>query len=238
MAAKDKKSKTAKKQPQKAPELDIQAAAKLGKVKQFNVLLEKISKGKATAADMKTFASLERELSADDTDSGKSPTSKLSSPEVLKYLGISRRVLSYHVTKGNIRQNPDGTFDLAELDRWGEKYRRDSKRQTSGTAGAQTVGEQKDLADLRYKIARAEREELVAAQLKGSLYNREEVEAALSEMILTTKRAFLLLPHAAPTLLAGKDAVGQLETLQEMVDEIITGLSEQASLKEIERRFK
>lgn len=217
--------------------IDIQSVAKVARIRQFKNLLEKIKSGKATAADMKTFTYLEHELAQDDDSNGNQTTpAKLTSKEAEAYLGISRRMVSYHTTKGNLKRNPDGTFDKTELDRWADKYGRKSKRQVPDSDGA-TVGEQKDLADLRYKKARAEREELVTDELKGSLYNRDEVEAALSELILTTKRAFLLLPHQAPTLLAGKDPVGQLETLQSMVDEIITGLSEEATLKQIEKRL-
>ena len=151
---------------------------------------------------MKTLSLLEREIAADDDNTSTATPAKLTPKEVLGYLDISKRMLSYHTTKGNLKANSDGTYDKAELDRWAEKYRRKSKRQIPGDT--LTVGEQRDLADLRYKVARAEREELVTSQLKGSLYNRDEVEAALAELILTTKKAFLLLPHAAPTLLQGK----------------------------------
>jgi len=228
---------TKKKTNPKPDDIDIQAVAKLGRVKQFKNLLQKIKDGKATAADMKTFKDLERELSAEDEDQGPKPA-KLTGPEATQYLGISRRMLSYHTTKGNLKANADNTYDRTELDRWAEKYRRQSKRTAPGSDSPQTVGEQKDLADLRYKLARAEREELVTAQLKGNLLEKGDVEAALSELIMTTKRAFLLLPHQAPTSLAGKDPVGQMEVLQAMVDEIITGLSEQATLKQIERRIR
>jgi len=228
------------KKPKETEQMDISAVAKLARVRQFKNLLEKIKNGRATAADMKAFRDLERDLSTEDEEQTSAPVpAKLTGPEAQEYLGISRRMLSYHTTKGNLKQNADGTFDRAELERWGEKYRRKSNRpmpSSGDTPG--TVGEQKDLADLRYKTARAEREELVTAQLKGTLLEKGDVEAALSEIIMTTKRAFLLLPHQAPTLLAGKDAVGQMEALQSMVDEIITGLSEQATLQQIERRLK
>jgi uncharacterized protein YdiU (UPF0061 family) len=226
-----------KKTTKKTDEIDIQTAAKLGRVKAFRDLLQKIKLGKATAADMRIFKDLERELSQEDEDQSPTPA-KLTGPQAIEYLGISRRMLSYHTTKGNLKANSDNTYDRAELDRWAEKYRRTSKRTAPGSDGPQTVGEQKDLADLRYKLARAEREELITAQLKGNLLEKSDVEAALAELIMTTKRVFLLLPHQAPTLLAGKDPVGQMETLQTMVDEIITGLSEQATLKEIERRIR
>ncbi|MFP4088009.1 MAG: hypothetical protein ACLFUL_14595 [Desulfobacteraceae bacterium] len=222
----------------KDPTGDILAAAKLAKVKQFRNLLEKIKAGTINAAEMKIFQELENQLSQEEVENpNQSTPAKLTSKEVQAYLGISRRMVSYHTTKGNLKRNSDGTFNKAELDRWAQRYNRKSKRQAPDSDGG-TVGEQKDLADLRYKKARAEREELVTAQLKGSLYNRDEVEAALAELVLTTKRAFLLLPHQAPTLLAGKDPVGQMETLQSMVDEIITGLSEEATYKQIEKRLE
>jgi hypothetical protein len=232
---------SAKKKDKKKPDMDIGAMAKLARVRQFKNLLEKIKNGRATAADMKAFRDLERDLSTEDEDQPSAPVpAKLTGPEAQEYLGISRRMLSYHTTRGNLRANSNNTYDRAELDRWAEKYRRASKRPmpSNGNEAPQTVGEAKDAADLRYKLARAEREELVTAQLKGTLLEKGDVEAALSELIMTTKRAFLLLPHQAPTLLAGKDAVGQMEALQSMVDEIITGLSEQATLQQIERRLK
>jgi hypothetical protein len=228
------------KKPKETEQMDITAVAKLARVRQFKNLLEKIRNGRATAADMKAFRDLERDLSTEDEEQTSAPVpAKLTGPEAQEYLGISRRMQSYHVAKGNLKQNADGTFDRAELDRWAEKYRRTSKRPmpSNGNEAPQTVGEAKDAADLRYKLARARREELVTAQLEGNLYPKEDVEAALRELVTTTRKALLMLPRLLPTVIHGKNQAGQMETIAKTVDEILQGLANQATLSEIERKI-
>jgi hypothetical protein len=228
------------KKPKETEQMDISAVAKLARVRQFKNLLEKIRNGRASTSDMKAFSELERQLSQEDEDRPSAPPAKLTGPEAQEYLGISRRMLSYHTTKGNLKANADNTYDRAELDRWAEKYRRTSKRPmpSNGNDTPQTMGEAKDQADLRYKLARARREELVTSQLEGNLYPKEDVEAALRELVTTTRKALLMLPRLLPTIIHGKkNQAEQVETIAKTVDEILQGLANQATLSEIEKRI-
>lgn len=104
-----------------------------------------------------------------------------------------------------------------------------------------TVGpENPDIRDerLRWEKGRADKITLDVAKMEGKLLPAEEMEHALAELISVTKRAFLLLPHQLPTLLAGKDQAEQLEVMENAVDEILKGLAERASLQKIQKRLK
>lgn len=98
----------------------------------------------------------------------------------------------------------------------------------------------KEISDSRerWEKARADKMELSVDQIKGELLPADEVQHALKELIGTTKRAFLMLPHQLPTLLVGKDPAETKETLETAVDEILKGLVEGASLAKIRRRLK
>ena len=103
-----------------------------------------------------------------------------------------------------------------------------------------TVGpENPDIRDerVRWEKGRADKITLDVSRMKGKLLPAEEVEHALGELISVTKRAFLLLPHQLPTLLAGKDQTEQLEVMERAVDEILKGLAERASFQKIKKRL-
>ena len=115
-----------KKKPGKIDFEPIRQAGQIAKVKIYQDLITRIAAGeRLKPMEIKTFHQLERELEGvfngdDDKTSGVIAGHK----EACEYLGISKRMLSYHVTKGNLGQNPDGTFEIKELQRWAEKYKR------------------------------------------------------------------------------------------------------------------
>jgi len=90
---------------------------------------------------------------------------------------------------------------------------------------------------LRYEKARADKMELEVARMKGELLPRAEVEAALRELIITAKRAFMLIPKKAPGLLVGLSQAEQMEVLQDMVEEILTNLADGATINAIEKKI-
>lgn len=91
---------------------------------------------------------------------------------------------------------------------------------------------------LRYEKARADKMELEVARMKGELLPRAEVEAALRELIITAKRAFMLIPKKAPGLLVGLSQAEQMEVLQDMVEEILTNLADGATINAIEKKIE
>jgi len=89
----------------------------------------------------------------------------------------------------------------------------------------------------RWEKARADKIEIDVDRMRSELLPAENVQQALAELISVTKRAFLLLPHQLPTLLAGKDPGEHKDILEGAVDEILKGMAERASFKEIRKRI-
>jgi len=227
-------------EPQAKPqarEFDVEAIGKLARIKQYKQILSKIQQGRATASDMKVFERLEEQIKTEDDQQD---SNLYNRQQAVDYLQISARTFKWHVNRGKISQRPDGYFDRRVLDQWKEN-RRNPRNKTDSQADQEKpydgpLSERIDQADLRYKLARAEREEYVTMQLKGNLVERQAVEAALLELITTTKKAFLLLPYLAPTILQGKDQAGQVEVISKAVDEILTGLEQQSDTETVIRR--
>jgi phage terminase Nu1 subunit (DNA packaging protein) len=119
--------------------------------------------------------------------------------DAAKYCGTSKRILSYHIARGSLRQNPDGTFDKAELDRW--LASRDRREQGPEK---KKHGDAKDKAELRYRLARARREEMLVEQMKGNLASRKEIEAEWSGRVLEVASGLEALIDRLPGLLVGK----------------------------------
>lgn len=211
---------------------DITQAGETARLKLYENYLKRIASGKIlSAADQKAFKALESDIN--NTTDGPKPGDMLTYTEALEYLEISERVMSYHVTRGNIKQNPDSSFEASELNRWREKYRDKENNKSKH----KTIREKKDLADLRWKDIRAKREKVLYEQLRGNLYEKAIVDTALEEIIQVTKRAFQLIPDHASAAMVGHGPEGQREVLQGLVDEILTGLSERATIDEIQKRI-
>jgi hypothetical protein len=91
--------------------------------------------------------------------------------EAAEYCGMSKRTLSYHLGRGKFKQNADGTFDKKELNR----FLAESKDRRRKSPEEADLAKKKDAADLRYRNARARREEMLVEQMKGNLASRKEV---------------------------------------------------------------
>lgn len=119
--------------------------------------------------------------------------------DAAKYCGTSKRILSYHIARGSLRQNPDGTFDKAELDRWlASRDRREKGPEVKKYDASQRK------ADLRYREARADREEMLVEQMKDNLASRKEIEAEWSGRVLEITSGLEALIDRLPGLLVGK----------------------------------
>jgi len=80
--------------------------------------------------------------------------------EAAEFLGKSRKTVQWHITHGNLVQNPDGSFFRAELERF--LARKKNPREKD-------LKEKKTAAELRYRLARARKEEILLAREKGEL---------------------------------------------------------------------
>lgn len=103
-----------KKQVEKAFEL-----GQIAKLKLYKEFLERISKGEQLKpSELKKFRELEEELEESIYSEEKKGDVCKSNAEAARYCKVSTRVISYHLTRGNIKQEPDGVFKTEELDKW------------------------------------------------------------------------------------------------------------------------
>jgi hypothetical protein len=180
----------------------IRQAGDLAKVKMYRDLISRIGAGdRLKPMEMKTFHQLERDLEGlFNGDGGKTSGLISGYKEVCDYLGISKRMLSYHVTKGNLRQNQDGTFAIEELKRWAKKYKRTKK----GSGKYPDLDERQQRADLRFRQARARREEMLVGQLQDSLLSQKDVANGWAKRSGNMRSSLLTLVDRLPATLEGK----------------------------------
>ncbi|NPU86368.1 MAG: hypothetical protein HPY65_17960 [Syntrophaceae bacterium] len=179
----------------------LMKAGKVARVRAYQNLIEMIRAGKPLKpSEMKLMERLERELSPSPVDGeGEKPPERIDGMQAAAlYVGSSRRMLSYHIKKGHLRQNPDGSFDRSELDRFLEKYGRKTEEPGS-------LGEQKAAADLRFRLAKATSAEMNLAREQGELISRDEVQMEWSARNIELKTALLAWANKLPPLLHGRD---------------------------------
>ncbi len=171
----------------------------LAKIKLYRDLIQKISDGQTLkASEIKTLSILEKELEAKGEDPPADSDVIQTMSEAAEHLGVSKRTVSHHVKVGNFRQNKDGSFSRAELDEWASRYGRRNKAGASGDLS------EKDRADLRWRLAKAKREELLVAQLKGQLVSKAWVEDQFAARAHELVRALLTLMRRIAHKLAAK----------------------------------
>jgi hypothetical protein len=116
-----------------------------------------------------------------------------------KYLGISQKQISNHVSRGNLKCEPDGSFSKKELDRFAIER-----------GGRKDVGkikkyaEQQQKWDAEFRRARAEEKQLVVSQLRGKLISIKEIETAWAGRVETVTSGLEILINRLPPLLVGK----------------------------------
>jgi hypothetical protein len=129
-----------------------------------------------------------------------------------KYLGVSQRVISYHVGRGNLKCEPDGTFLKSELDQWAVEH---SKRKNYGKSKKYTELQKK--YDAEFRKARAEEKKLIVAQLRGKLISLADIESAWASRVERVTAGLEQLVNRLPPLLVGKD---RREIAKILADEI------------------
>jgi hypothetical protein len=153
-------------------------------------------------ADVKIFHALRDKF---EKQTGKK-TSSEESPVVnsfklaASYCGVSTRTISYHLKRGNIKQNDDGTFEKSILDKWLIK----SGRKTKPGAAGKSIDEKKESADLRIKEAKAAREEMLLEQVRGNLLSKDEVFELWAKRVNFVKMGLLNFQDRLPPMVEGK----------------------------------
>lgn len=232
--AKPRRKKTTVKSDNPTAE-DALKKGNLAKINLYQNYAKRISAGEILKpSELRFFRQLEGELykeseGGNDDESGASkdpvPDRFENRNEALEYLGISKRSLSYHLGK-NIKQNPDGTFDKAECDRF-LASRSEGKGAGSGRNEAaqdykNTLAAKIQRAELRWRIARARREENLNAELEGRLVSRKEVAEAWADRVRIVASGLETLADRLPPILEGRAR----EEMRELIREEIRRLRE------------
>lgn len=137
--------------------------------------------------------------------------------EAAQYCKLSKRTLSYHLGRGSLQQNPDGTFDKKELDRFLKTKDRREKSPAS-----EAVSKRKDAAELRYRLARARREEMLVEQMKGNLAAWKDIHSEWSQRVQAVKAGLNAMPDRLPPLIVGKTRDEIREVLKREFNELLT----------------
>jgi hypothetical protein len=129
-----------------------------------------------------------------------------------KYLGVSQRVISHHVGRGNLRSETDGTFTKKELDRWAVET---GKRKDVGKIKKYAEAQAK--WDMEFRQARAEEKKLVVSQLRGKLISIDEIQAAWASRVDIVTSGLEAFANRLPPLLVGKTRRQIAKILQEEI---------------------
>ncbi|MBF0548747.1 MAG: hypothetical protein HQM08_30265 [Candidatus Riflebacteria bacterium] len=147
----------------------IKKSSKLANIKEYKAYLARISEGEnLSGAELKNFHPLEKEIEKEKKEDNFS-----SDQAVAKSLGISRQAVILAVSTGRLRQNPDGTFSKSAVE--------DFEEIRKGGRPKLPVNKEIEAADLRYKLAKAEKMEIDLKETRGLLMRRIDVERAFTE---------------------------------------------------------
>jgi hypothetical protein len=190
------------------------AAGQFARIKLYQSLLLRIKNGDTLKpAELRALSVLEKDL---ECQSGTNDPPKVLKgfEEAAAYCGFSKRTLSHHVGRGNLKQNANGSFDIEELDRFlSVKGRKRKKNATE----SRSIAEEKDLADLRWRLAKARREELLVDQLNENLVPRGEIAKEWAARVGELTAGLTGLIDRLPPLLQGKDRAEMREIILEEI---------------------
>lgn len=173
-------------------------------------------------SEIKLYRQLESELEAaagNGSGSGTRGNIFASMDEAAAYIGSSKKTVSVNIKRGRLRQNPDGTFSREELDKFLSRFgRKGSSEEVESTRV------QQEKAELRYRMARARREEILTAQLEKTLAPWEDIEREWSERVRVVAAGLEAWSDRLPALLVGRS--------REDIHALIKG-----EVKELRQRF-
>ena len=183
-------------------------AGQVAKVRLYQTLLNKIKGGEVLkASELKTLDRLEQELEgAGGAD--RAPEVFQSMGEAAAYARVSKRTIKYHADRGRIRVGKDGSIPRASVDAYlagrSKAGRGGDRRKKEPDPVPGSVGSEKDQADLRYRLAKAEKEEYLVKQLKGHVVAKEEIYPVWAARVAVVTDGLNALIDRLPPLLEGK----------------------------------
>jgi hypothetical protein len=156
--AQDTKKKSGRESKAKRERETIEKVLSIGaaaKVKLSHGYLSRISRGETLRpSEVKHFRQLESELEAAAGNGGGGRGNIIiSMDEAAAYIGSSKKTVSVNIKRGRLKQNADGTFDKTELDKWLSRF----GRRGGSSEEVESIREQQEKAELRYRLARARR---------------------------------------------------------------------------------
>ena len=145
---------------------------------------------KLTSAELKTYYELQKRSN---------PEAIGSVQEAAKYSGMSARVIRYANGKGELRANPDGTFDKVELDRWINS--RDGRKQPVADA---EMSQREKKGNAHYWEFKGKKEELLYRNTKELLVGWPDVEKEWDARLIELTSSLDNLADRASGLVVGK----------------------------------
>ena len=204
MAKKEKNEKEKSKANLEQQIETIRQAGQLAKLKVYRDMISRIGQGeRLSPTELKIFHQMEREIETISTGNGEPEQGVLipSFAKAAEYCGVSGRTISYHVKRGNIKQNTDGTFERSVLDAY---MGRPGFKGTGPGGSASRIEQKKDKAELRFKEARARREEMLVGQMQGNLMSQKEVAQEWAKRVVNVTSALENLVDRLSPVLEGK----------------------------------
>jgi hypothetical protein len=197
-------------------------AGQLAKLKLYNNFSRRIADGdKLGPTELKLFNQLDRYFTGGHGAEDEGPPDIFDTfDDAVTYLGVSKRTLSVHIKKGTLRQEPDGTFLKSELDKYLESY----GRKTKENGEQDPIEIQIKKADLRWREARAIREEMLTEQIRGTLINRDEVNDEWASALSTVRHGLDIFSDRLPPLLKNKSQIQMYEIISQEVWELLDAL--------------
>lgn len=218
-----KKSKQQKKAKKKKPKTVIEQALEKGyeaKVKLYEVFIERIMNGESLKpSELKHYHALEIELYGQTNGAPKESEILMSNRDAAQFLGTSIRAISDHIKKGNITQNPDGTF-----------YRSILKTQWERRNNKDIISDETKKAQLRYREAKARNEEIELQTKLKKLISAKDVKLAWTK-IVTTARVKLtsiksrVTPIVVENFEDRQSANLCLNEIEKIIEEVLTELA-------------
>lgn len=215
MTVKPKKAPPKKRKPPAKPKRKPRSAANIATIdpkrKIFEAYVNRIAAGRTLKpSEIKLFRQLDAELNGVDGANGQQPGEAgpivPSMDDAARYAGQSRTTIVRAVNQGKLKKQPDGTFKRSDLDDWIKS------RYGASDGTDESTKEKQDKADLRYRLARAKREEILTAQLEGTMAPWEEIKSAWRERVLEVTAGLEAFADRLPAVLVGKsrDEVHQI----------------------------
>ena len=168
----------------------------------YDTLCERIRKGELRKPpEIKQWRLLKAEIEKDENGAETPSDLVETGKEAAIYCGTSQRVITDHVQKGKLKRHKDGSFDKAELNKWLERY---GKKETAGDGQCDTLKVQIDKAELRYRLAKARKEERLADEAEGIVVKWADVEAQWGERIRIVTSSLEKWSDRLPALLLGR----------------------------------